>query len=298
MSRLTKAWRNTRFYRSRIAARLPKLLVIGGQKCGTSALFKYLAQHPSLVPSDVKEVEFFQSDLRYSYGMQWYAERWPLKTPRHAICFEASPAYMHSALAAERIQRRLPDVKLIAILRDPVIRAFSAWQMYRQQLGEDPEFYRRLIREHYTEEEGARFVRRAPEELDDFELAIRREAECLGRGQSMEWSVLELGLYGPQLRRYFEAFPPERLLVLDSNDLRTCRARTLNRVLSFLGIPAFDWTKADLSDVFVGKWVEPMSRGARSILRDYYRESNRMLGDMLAEPPLFVREPREHRYSA
>ena len=92
--------------------------------------------------------------------------------------------------------------------------------MYRQQLGEDPEFYSRLIRKHYTEEEGARFVRRLPEELDDFELAIQHEAECLSRGQSMEWSVLELGLYGPQLQRYFEIFPHERLLVLDSNDLR------------------------------------------------------------------------------
>ena len=125
MSRLTKAWRNTPFYRSRFATRLPKLLVVGGQKCGTSALFAYLAQHPLLVPSDIKEVEFFQSDLRYSYGMQWYSERWPAKVPRYAIRFEASPAYLHSPLAAERIQRGLPDVKLIAILRDPVLRASS-----------------------------------------------------------------------------------------------------------------------------------------------------------------------------
>jgi hypothetical protein len=298
MSRLSKAWRNTRFYRGRIATRLPKLLVIGGQKCGTSALFQYLAQHPLLVPSDDKEVEFFQSDLRYSLGMEWYADHWPVKTPLNSIRFEASPAYLRSPLAAERIQRWLPEVRLIAILRDPVLRAFSAWQMYRQQLGADPQFYQRLIRERYTAEEGAQLARRAPSELEDFDLAIEHEAACLRKGQSMEWSVLELGLYGPQLQRYFDVFPRDRLLVLDSNDLRTRRVQTLNRVLAFLKIPAFNWKNTDLSDVFVGKWSAPMSQRARDFLRDYYRESNRMLGEMLAEPPLFVREPREYRIPA
>lgn len=298
MSRLTKVWRNTRFYRSRIATRLPKLLVIGGQKCGTSALFQYLAQHPQLVPSDEKEIEFFQSDLRYSYGLEWYAQRWPATTPPQAIRFEASPAYLISAIAAERIQRWLPDVRLVAILRDPVLRSYSAWQMYRQQLGQDPEFYRKLIASRYTEEEAARLARRTPQELDDFQLAIEREAACLERGQSMEWSVLELGLYGPQLKRYFDRFHRDQLLVLDSNELRTRRVRTLNRVLTFLGLPASNWENADLDEVFVGKWGEPMSQTVRDYLRGYYRESNRMLAEMLAEPPLFVRETRDYRISA
>lgn len=298
MSRLTKAWRNTRFYQSRIAKRLPKLLVIGAQKCGTSALFKYLSQHPRLIQSSEKEVEFFQSDLRYGYGVEWYVDHWPAQAAANAIRFEASPAYMISPKAPERIRRWLPDVRLVAILRDPVSRAYSAWQMYRQQLQDDPEFYRNLIATRYTEEEGLRLVRRLPEELDDFQLAIERESRCIERGQSMEWSVLELGLYGPQLGRYFGQFPQGQLLVLDSNDLRMRRERTLNRVLSFLDVSDFDWTSADLGDVFVGKWAEPLPQRARDTLRDFYRESNRMLTDMLLEPPLFAREDREYRVSA
>lgn len=297
MSRLSKAWRCTRFYRSHIAWRLPKLLVIGGQKCGTSALFQYLAQHPRMLPALEKEVEFFQSDLRYSYGVEWYAERWPRKAPAGATRFEASPAYLITPGTAERIRRWLPDVRLVALLRDPVSRAYSAWHMYRQQLGDDPDFYRKLIADRYSEEEGARLVPRSPEELDDFQLAIEREAACLERGQSMEWSVLELGLYGPQLQRYFNCFPREQLLVLDSNDLRTRRVTTLNRVLNFLGLPAFDWANANLGDVFVGKWGAPMSQHTRDFLHHYYCESNRMLSEMLAEPPLFVRK-RDYRKSA
>ncbi|MGD9633118.1 MAG: sulfotransferase domain-containing protein [Pirellulales bacterium] len=298
MSRLTKAWRSTRFYRSRIAWRLPKLLVIGAQKCGTSALFHYLAQHPRLVPSIEKEVEFFQSDLRYGYGMEWYANRWPTKVPAGAVRFEASPAYLATQGAAERIRRWLPDVRIVAILRDPVLRAYSAWQMYRQQLADDPEFYRKHWTSRYFPAEVARIALRTAEELDDFQLAIEREAACLERGQTMEWSVLELGLYGPQLKSYFELFRPEQLLVLDSNDLRTRRVRTLNRVLAFLGLPESDWVNTDLGDVFVGKWGAPMSQRVRDYLSDYYRESNQMLAEMLELPPLFVREPRDCRASA
>lgn len=297
MSRLTKAWRSTRFYQRRIARRLPKLLVIGGQKCGTSALFKYLAQHPRFVPSVEKEVEFFSSDLRYAYGVEWYTNRWPL-APAGAIRFEASPAYLFAATAAERIRRWLPDVKLVAILRDPVLRAYSAWHMYRRQLGDDPDFYRALIATRYTPEEGARFVRRTAAELNDFSLAIEREAACIERGESMEWSVLELGLYGPQLARMQNHFPEEQLLVLDSNNLRTRREQTLNQVLRFVGLAEFHWKGADLGDVFVGKWGEPMSARARDMLREFYRQSNRMLADMLAEPPLFVREDVKYRASA
>lgn len=298
MSRLTKAWRSTRFYQRCVARRLPELVVIGGQKCGTSALFKYLAQHPRLVSSVEKELDFFNSDLRYSYGMEWYANRWADDVPKQSIRFEASPGYLWSAQAAERIRRWLSEVRIVAILRDPVVRAYSAWQMYRHQLATDPEFYRKHWSSRYSSEEVGRLASRSPEELDDFQLAIEREAECLERGQSMEWSVLELGLYGPQLKRYFELFEPEQLLVLDSHDLLTRRIPTLNRVLAFLGLPASDWSHADLGDVFVGKWSEPMSARPSSFLTNYYRESNRMLAELLETPPLFVRASLERRVSA
>jgi hypothetical protein len=298
MSRLSKAWRTTRFYRSRIATRLPQLLVVGGQKCGTSALFQYLAQHPQLVPSDEKEVDFFNSDLRYSYGMEWYADRWTCAVPERSIRFEASPGYLASASAAERIRHWLPEARIVAILRDPVLRAYSAWQMYRQQMADDPDFYRKHWADRYSTEEISRLALRSPEELDNFQLAIEREAAALARGQSIEWSVLELGLYGPQLKHYFKLFRPDQLLVLDSNDLRTRRVRTLNRVLAFLGLPASNWANTDLGEVFVGKWGAPMSQWERDYLRSFYRESNQMLAEMLDEPPLFVREPRDYRIPA
>ncbi len=278
--------------------RLPQALIIGTQKGGTSALFSYLAQHPRLAPARIKELSFFGSDRRYACGLEWYAAQWDRRTLAGAIRFEASPQYLFSRQACERIRHCLPNVKLIAILRDPVLRAYSAWQMYRQQLADDPQFYETLYRDYYCVEEVSGLVPRTPAELEDFQLAIQREALCLERGRSMQMSVLELGLYGPQLRRYNDLFPREQLLILDSNDLRTHRVHTLNRVLDFLGLPSWNWASVDLSDVFVGKWSAPMPQRARDFLRDYYRESNRMLAEMMDVPPLFVRDDARRLASA
>jgi hypothetical protein len=280
------------------AKRLPKLLIIGAQKGGTSALFSYLAQHPSFAGAEEKEVEFFGSDRRYRKGLEWYASQWHHRTPRTAIRFEASPVYMIGPHAPERIKRDIPHAKLIAILRDPALRAYSAWQMYRRQMAANPNFYEDLLRERYTPDEAARMVRRLPAELDDFWLAIQREAACLEAGKPMLMSVLELGMYGPQLKRYADTFPREQLLILDSNDLRTNRVRTLNRVLSFVDLPPWNWTNTDLADVFVGKWTAPMPDRIRHYLQDYYRESNQMLAELMDTPPKFVRDETRHRASA
>lgn len=299
MSRLTKAWRNSRFYQRRIAARLPQLLVIGGQKCGTSALYQYLAQHPLLVPSNEKEVDFFHSELRYSYGLEWYSQRWPEQSTLGAIRFEASPSYLASPIATERIQRWLPRARLIAILRDPVLRAYSAWQMYRRQLADDSQFYDHYYTSRFSAEETELLAPRTTAELEDFSLAIEREARLFARGIRMKMGLLEFGLYGPQLNRYFALFSSEQLLILDSNDLRTRRVATLNRISNFLELSTFDWTRARLGDVFVGQWAgQSMPQKTHDFLRDFYAESNQMLAQMLPEPPLFIREPKDYRASA
>jgi hypothetical protein len=298
MSQLSKAWRNSRLYARLRAKRLPKLLVIGAQKSGTSALFSYLAQHPRLEPSLYKELDFFGSDLRFGWGLDWYAAQWDRQSTRRRLRFDVSPLYMLAPRSAGRIRQCLPQVKMVAVLRDPVQRAYSAWQMYRRQLAEDPNFYRTLIRNHYSPEEQDRFDVRTNAEANDFELAVTREIETLQRGRSMEWSVVELGLYGPQLARYFELFPRNQLLVCDSHELRTNRIVVLNQILRLIGLPNWNWTGANLDDVFVGQTQGPITWGARDQLCDYYRESNAMLSEMLPDPPQFVRDMESSRQAA
>ena len=295
MSRLTRAIRNLRLHSRLFPPRLPGVLVIGAHKGGTSALFHYLAQHPRLSASREKEVDFFGSDLRYGHGLRWYSARWSWRAPADSIRLEASPQYMFEApKAAGRIRADLPEVRLIAVLRNPVHRAYSAWQMYRRELAKNPRFYENLARDRYTAAETAHVVPRTAAEFADFCLAVEREADCLAQGQRIACSVLELGLYGPQLARYRTLFPAEQLLVLDSNQLRTDRVETLNRVLEFVGLPSWDWVGVDLADVFVGKRTAPIPPRAARFLRDYYVESNQMLAGLLDPLPRWARSaPRE-----
>src|SRR5262249_8320779 len=96
------------------AALLPRLIVIGAQKAGTTALASYLAQHPQFLPSRVKEVNYFGCQPRYSNGPRWYASHWPKarsgrnrNTRPNVVRFEASPHYMRARHAASQLHECL-----------------------------------------------------------------------------------------------------------------------------------------------------------------------------------------------
>jgi len=290
---LKPVWK--RLWQAPVARLLPRLIVIGAQKGGTTALAKYLAQHSGFLASREKEVSYFGCPPCYSKGPRWYASQWN-KTSRRGqrgawskvIRFEASPHYMRAPQAAAEMHECIADVRLIALLRDPADRAYSAWKMYRRYLAGNPSFFEEWNRTCYSPQDIAAFEPRTQAELDDFCLAIEREAACIERGRSMEWSLLEYGLYGSQLRRYLEFFPRKQLLVLESDDLKQRSAETLNRVLDFMGLEPWDWSRADLSPAFASAEAAAMPARGRDFLREYYHSSNRMLQGMLEPLPVWA----------
>lgn len=109
---------------------LPNFLIIGAMKAGTTALYQYLEQHPQVYMSPIKETDFFLRDR----NIEEYTTFFQGVGNQKAIG-EASPGYLARSKACERIARHLPDIKLIAILRNPVERAYSYFLMrYRQEL--------------------------------------------------------------------------------------------------------------------------------------------------------------------
>src|SRR5687768_5235794 len=112
---------------------LPSFLISGGQRCGTTSLYRALAEHPAVIKAVLhKGVHYF--DVGYEHGMRWYRGHFPLR--RHAErvgdefgvvaqTFESSPYYMYHPHAVTRIARDLPGVKLVVLTRDPVERAYS-----------------------------------------------------------------------------------------------------------------------------------------------------------------------------
>jgi len=216
---------------------LPDFLVIGVQRGGTSSLYKYLGQHPSVAPSLRKETEYFSRF--YSKGESWYRAHFPLSARRWAWkltgkplqAFEATPDYMLHPLAAERAARLVPNAKIIVLLRDPIERAYSQYK-HNVRNGQERRSFDTAI-----EQEPQR---------------IATEFELLGRDPSypalglLRDSYLTRGRYDEQLARWSEHYPETQILVLSSEEFYSATPDTFKRILEFLELP--DWAPAEFAN--------------------------------------------------
>ncbi|MEV0380645.1 sulfotransferase [Nonomuraea sp. NPDC050643] len=210
---------------------LPSFLITGGQRCGTTSLYRALAQHPLLLkPVLHKGVHYF--DVAYGRGPAWYQAHFPLRVGAallahrygsRALAFESSPYYLFHPLAGERIAADLPGVKLIVLVRDPVARARSA-HAHELARGYETE----ACFEHALELEAPRLA--GAEDL------LRDEPFSLHHSHRHH-AYLARGRYAEQLDRLEPLIGRERLLVLDSHRFFAEPEAVYDRVLDFLGVP-------------------------------------------------------------
>ncbi|MFL6049626.1 MAG: sulfotransferase domain-containing protein [Gaiellales bacterium] len=209
---------------------LPGFLIVGGQRCGTTSMYRALAQHPLIQkPIWHKGVHYF--DLHYDRGLGWYRAHFPLRAGagrmerawgRPPLAFESSPYYMHHPLAPGRIAHDLPGVKLIVLVRDPVERAHSAHAHELARGFEDEPFERALALE--------------PQRLEREEDRMR--ADPAYRSHALQHQAyVTRGQYADQLDRLAALVGRERLLVLDSGAFFSEPEAEYSRVLAFLELP-------------------------------------------------------------
>jgi Sulfotransferase domain len=196
---------------------LPNCLIIGAAKAGTTSLFQALAGHPHVFASPVKEVGFFSHDDRFAQGLEWYQREYFRGAGSARVRLEASPAYLTwSDKVAERIRRSYDGrpVKLVAILRDPVTRAYSHY-CHRVRLGHEPlSFAEALEQEHER---------------------LRVNWDELARTGNGKYGYFRAGCYASRLTPFFDQFDARDLCVLLQDDLAPDRVRaTMNRLLGFL----------------------------------------------------------------
>ena len=108
---------------SLVQQRLPACIIIGGRKCGTRALLEFIGINSRVVKAR-DEVHFFDEDSNYSRGLEWYRRQMPYSS-QDQITIEKTPAYFVTEAAPDRIQAMNESIKLIFIVRDPVIRLIS-----------------------------------------------------------------------------------------------------------------------------------------------------------------------------
>ncbi|MBF2073843.1 MAG: sulfotransferase [Synechococcales cyanobacterium C42_A2020_086] len=200
---------------------LPNFLIIGAAKAGTTSLHYYLNQHPQIYMSPVKEPRFFALEgeslnfqnpdrsinVNSVTSLEDYQKLFAGVTDEIAIG-EASPLYLYSPKAIDRIQHYIPDAKLIAVLRNPVDRAFSC--------------YTHLVRENYE---------RLP-----FAAALKEEQKRIEQNWAHLWHYKQAGYYYAQLKPYFDRFPAEQIRIYLYEDLNQDSTAVVQDICRFLGV--------------------------------------------------------------
>ncbi len=202
---------------------LPDFFVIGAPKAGSTALHAALARHPQLFLSSPKEPKFYLTDGKpprqrgpgdaHSKN-EWVwrraaYERLFAEAPAGKLRGESTPFYLWSADAHLRIHRDVPEAKLIAIIRDPIDRAYSNWT-HLWCNGLEPE--------------------------GDFRRAVDLEPVRAAKGWAPFWRYLELGRYGEQLAHLYDVFPRAQVHVLRYRQFVDNPDQSLDAICEFLGI--------------------------------------------------------------
>lgn len=249
---------------------LPDFIIIGGRRCGSTSLFNYLSENPSIGKSLRKEIHFFST--KQNKSIRWYKSHFPSireknsfikKSNKQFICGEASPHYLSHPLAPLRIKKILPKVKMIVLLRDPVERAYSDFKHSDKET---------LSFEEALENE--------PIRLFGEEEKIKNDPKYIS---ILQWNFAYAtqGIYVKQIQNWLSYFPLEQFLFLRSEDLFLNPSEVLKNVYQFLGLEYFElknYKKYNATDS-----SKKMKTETKIKLYDFFRNYNTELEELIGK---------------
>jgi hypothetical protein len=251
---------------------LPDFVILGAAKAGTTSLYAWLCQHPFVARSRLKELHYFT--FNYYRGEDWYRSNFPTEAEKAAfarergrpfITGEGSPSYLWKGPAVERMAALLPSAKLIVALRDPVDRAYSQFQMRRND-GFEP------VESFFTA------VALEDPRIDGGEARARwRENGRVGE-VILERSYLERSRYAEQLERWMARYPREQLHIVTTDELAADPQAAFARLQEFLELPAHE--PAGLEARFTSSYAL-LAAEERARIADYFRADNERLYALL-----------------
>jgi hypothetical protein len=256
----------------------PDYLVIGTKRGGTTSMFNYLLMHPGvlgLFPQSrgKKSTDYFFKEPHR--GDRWYRSHFHTRTYRRRlekrlgyppVGGEASPYYLWDPRIAPQVRQVAPDVRAIALLRDPVERAWSHYQERVENAVEPLTFEEALAAE--------------PDRLDG-ELE-RMLADPAYYSEAHDWySYRSRGVYLHQLQNWAQHFPADQLLVLRSEDLYQDVQATVDRVSAFLGLPSVPVPTTRTFNA--SRTTSSVPAAARAELAEYFAPHNAALEEYLGQ---------------
>ncbi|WP_115131513.1 sulfotransferase [Synechococcus sp. N26] len=230
-------------------------LICGSQKSGTSALDRYLRRHPQLFLPTEKELHFFDDETQdwTKPNLQEFHQHFEAAKPNQ-LCGEATPITMYWDAAPERVWRYNPKMKMIALLRDPVTRAYSHWAMETARNAESLSFHEAVTQEH------------------------KRAAACRPL-QDRVHSYRDRGFYSSQIRRLWRLFGTDNVLVLQQNWLERDPLSCINKICEHLGVDPMQSVQPIRERI--GQYETTMDEATRSILQQQFRAEVQQIEQML-----------------
>lgn len=257
---------------------LPDFLVIGTKRGGTTSLFNYLQMHPGVLGLFPQSRGRKSSDYFFKHktnGADWYRSHFHTRAYRTRlesrlgyppVAGEVSPYYLWDPRIARMAHDLNPSLKAVALLRDPVERAWSHYQE-RTANGVEPLAFEDALAAEDDRLHG---------ELD------RMAADPAYYSEAHDWySYRSRGVYLPQLRNWTAVFPAEQLLVLRSEDMYADVQGVFDRICDFLGLPGH---RLPTTRTFGAGRRSTMPEGARAELTAFYRPHNAALEAHLGRP--------------
>ena len=255
----------------------PKVIVVGAQRCGTTTLYRVLSEHPDIVrPTFSKGIFYF--DVNYGRGATWYRGHFPLAWPARRrvpsgepVAFESSGYYSFHPLAAERIGRDLPGVKLVLMVRDPVERAHSA---YKHELarGFETETFERALELEPERLAGEVARMEADPSYESFD---HRHHAYVTRGQ-----------YAEQVERLQAAVGADSVYVMDADDFFAEPEREVAALFDWLGLTPWTPSKVEQWNARPGTALTPE---LRERLRAAYEPHDARLAELTGRTPSWRR---------
>jgi sulfotransferase family protein len=237
----------------------PDYLVIGAQKSGTTSLRNMLSQHPLIKNPIKKEIHYF--DNNYHRTISWYRSNFPIS--QNYLTGEATPSYFYNPFVADRIKKHFPECKFILLLRNPIDRAYSHYQMHCRRGGEALSFEESI-------------------EMEEERLYIAKQKLCKNpeapHKDLYRYSYLDRGLYDDQLARWLKFFDRSQIHIISFDEFVHKPRMTLNGICDFLHLPYLD----DVAQINKNRGIyTPMSHETRSKLRAYFAPHNERLFEMI-----------------
>lgn len=256
-------------------------IIITVHKGATVSQNKFPNQ-PNLVKGCViKEIPYLSQSSNIDRGLGWDKRLFGPVTSSHSLTFEATPEYMVMPGVAERIKEQLPEVKLISILRDPIERAYSSWNMYRL-IRQDPVAKANILRRHLPYLRGSQketFLRVMNDPImEDFEAEIEEELTMASFSDLTSGpTFVRSGIYVERLAPFWENFDSDHLMILESSMFKKDPRSHLEQICSFLNIPMHTWSEKDLRPHHVRAYDSPISGSTREKLASFFHPHNEAL---------------------